>query len=100
MTRKRFVATTHRVKVSDKHRYSLPLFLGPRLDARIPELVDDGEPTKEVTDVKQDQLLQDPIYGVNQINGYLRSHKRVAARWYHYDEQTQEWKRRMTPFIA
>ncbi|CDS11971.1 hypothetical protein LRAMOSA04167 [Lichtheimia ramosa] len=100
LTRKRFVATTHRVKVSDKHRYSLPLFLGPRLDARIPELVDDGEPAQEVTDVKQDQLLQDPIYGVNQINGYLRSHKRVAARWYHYDEQAQEWKRRVTPFIA
>ncbi|KAI9321865.1 hypothetical protein BX666DRAFT_1039177 [Dichotomocladium elegans] len=95
LTNKAFISTTHRVRVNHTHhRYSIPLFLAPSLDAQIPQVAMSFTEKNEVTDVRQDQLLQNEIYGVNEMNGFLRSHKEVAAKWYAFDEATQTWHRR------
>ncbi|KAG1115023.1 hypothetical protein G6F42_014045 [Rhizopus arrhizus] len=99
LTKQTFVATTHRVinkpSANFTDRYSIPLFLAPALETKIPQ-VDIPIATKRsiVSDVKQDQLLQDEIYGVNELLGYLRSHKTTADKWYYYDQQEKQWHRR------
>lgn len=78
-------ATHHRV-VSPQpgvHRYSIPFFLGPRLDAVVkplrlpPEL---AELSRGVTDDPDNPLLA--AFGANAVVGWLRSHPRVAERWW------------------
>lgn len=99
MTKQTFVATTHRVvnKVTDNYvdRYSIPLFLAPALEAKIPQIdIPSTEKRQIVSDVKQEQLLQDEIYGVNELLGYLRSHKETANTWYYHDEKEKQWHRK------
>lgn len=78
-------ATRHRV-VSPRpgvHRYSIPFFLGPRLDAVVqplqlpPEL---AELSRGVTDDPGNPLHA--AFGENAVVGWLRSHPRVAERWW------------------
>jgi isopenicillin N synthase-like dioxygenase len=78
-------ATRHRV-ISPRpgvDRYSIPFFLGPRLDAVVepvtlpPEL---AARTRGVTDDPDNPLLA--AFGENALVGWLRSHPRVAERWW------------------
>jgi isopenicillin N synthase-like dioxygenase len=99
LTKQTFVATTHRVinksSVGYTDRYSIPLFLAPALETKIPQVdVPIGTKKKIISDVKQDQLLQDEIYGMNELLGYLRSHKTTANKWYYYDEDKKQWHRK------
>lgn len=71
------------------------MFLGPALETKIPQVdVPTAAKKKVVSDVKQDQLLQDEVYGVNELLGYLRSHKTTANTWYYYDEDKKQWHRK------
>ncbi|MFF0085729.1 isopenicillin N synthase family dioxygenase [Streptomyces canus] len=78
-------ATQHRV-VSPQpgvHRYSIPFFLGPRLDAVVKPLQLPPELTalsRGVTDDPDNPLLA--AFGENAVVGWLRSHPRVAERWW------------------
>ncbi|MGW2712711.1 isopenicillin N synthase family dioxygenase [Streptomyces sp. NPDC001356] len=78
-------ATRHRV-VSPRpgvHRYSVPFFLGPRLDAVVEPLVLPPELaalSRGVTDDPDNPLLA--AFGENAVIGWLRSHPRVAERWW------------------
>ncbi|MFE1198701.1 isopenicillin N synthase family dioxygenase [Streptomyces olivaceoviridis] len=78
-------ATQHRV-VSPQagvHRYSIPFFLGPRLDAVVKPLNLPGELaalSRGVTDDPDNPLLA--AFGENAVVGWLRSHPRVAERWW------------------
>ncbi|GAA5807871.1 hypothetical protein MFLAVUS_001250 [Mucor flavus] len=99
LTRQTFVATTHRVinKSLENYadRFSIPLFLSPSLETKIPQ-IDLNTVTKRtfVSDVKQDQLLQDEIYGVNELRGFIRSHKETADTWYYLNEEQKQWQRK------
>jgi isopenicillin N synthase-like dioxygenase len=78
-------ATQHRV-VSPQpgvDRYSIPFFLGPRLDAvveplQLPEEL--AERIRGVTDDPDNPLLA--AFGENAVVGWIRSHPRVAERWW------------------
>ncbi|WP_405540130.1 isopenicillin N synthase family oxygenase [Streptomyces sp. NBC_00075] len=78
-------ATQHRVvsPQSGVDRYSIPFFLGPRLDAVVkplqlpPEL---AARSRGVTDDPDNPLLA--AFGENAVVGWLRSHPRVAERWW------------------
>lgn len=78
-------ATQHRV-VSPQpgvDRYSIPFFLGPRLDAVVEPLRLPAELAARsggVTDDPNNPLLA--AYGENALVGWLRSHPRVAERWW------------------
>lgn len=78
-------ATRHRV-VSPRagvDRYSVPFFLGPRLDAVVtplrlpPEL---AARSRGVTDDPDNPLPA--AFGENAVIGWLRSHPKVAERWW------------------
>ena len=78
-------ATRHRVvsPPANRDRYSIPVFLGPRLDAVVQPLQLPPELAAEASGVEQDP--DNPIlaeYGNNQLRGWLRSHPRVAERWW------------------
>lgn len=79
------VATKHRV-ISPPvgvDRYSVPFFLGPRLDAVVEPLVLPAELAAGARGVSQD--ADNPLlsaYGENALLGWLRSHPKVAERWY------------------
>ncbi|MEU6198738.1 2-oxoglutarate and iron-dependent oxygenase domain-containing protein [Streptomyces sp. NPDC047061] len=78
-------ATQHRV-VSPQpgvDRYSMPFFLGPRLDAVVRPLELPAELaalSRGVTDDPDNPLLA--AFGENAVVGWLRSHPRVAERWW------------------
>ncbi len=78
-------ATQHRV-VSPQpgvHRYSIPFFLGPRLDAVVKPLLLPPELaalSRGVSDDPDNPLLA--AFGENAVVGWLRSHPRVAERWW------------------
>lgn len=78
-------ATAHRV-VSPRagvDRYSLPFFLAPRLDAVVEPLTLPPElaaRARGVSDDPDNPLLAQ--YGANALLGWLRSHPRVAERWW------------------
>ncbi|MEU1343595.1 2-oxoglutarate and iron-dependent oxygenase domain-containing protein [Streptomyces sp. NPDC005827] len=78
-------ATRHRV-VSPQpgvDRYSIPFFLGPRLDAVVKPLSLPAELavlSRGVTDDPDNPLLA--AFGENAVVGWLRSHPRVAERWW------------------
>ena len=78
-------ATDHRVLSPPPgvDRYSIPFFLGPRLDAVVEPLTLPPELAARASGVTQDPdnpLL--PTFGENALVGWLRSHPRVAERWW------------------
>jgi len=78
-------ATVHRVvsPPSGVDRYSVPFFLGPRLDAVVepitlpPEL---AARARGIDDDPDNPLLA--AFGEKALIGWLRSHPRVASRWW------------------
>ncbi|MFD9894886.1 isopenicillin N synthase family dioxygenase [Amycolatopsis sp. NPDC059027] len=84
-TRGYLTATRHRVvsPPSGVERFSVPFFLGPRLDAvveplRLPPELAAG--ARGISDDKDNPLLA--AYGENALVGWLRSHPKVAERWW------------------
>jgi len=78
-------ATVHRVvsPATTQDRYSIPFFLGPRLDATVPAipLPDDlAAQARGIEDDPANPLLS--VYGANALKGWLRAHPRVAERWW------------------
>ena len=78
-------ATDHRVvsPASGADRYSIPFFLGPRLDAVVEPLPLPPELAAQARGVTQDP--DNPLlaaFGENALLGWLRSHPRVAERWW------------------
>jgi isopenicillin N synthase-like dioxygenase len=64
-------------------RYSIPFFLGPRLDATVPAIpLPDGlaAEARGIEDDPDNPLLS--VYGENALKGWLRAHPRVAERWW------------------
>jgi isopenicillin N synthase-like dioxygenase len=79
------IATRHRVVSPPPgvDRYSVPFFLGPRLDAVVEPLTlpaDLAELARGVSDEAGNPLLA--AYGENALIGWLRSHPAVARRWW------------------
>jgi isopenicillin N synthase-like dioxygenase len=78
-------ATDHRVvsPAADVDRYSIPFFLGPRLDAVVEPLTLPPDLAARVRGVSEDP--DNPLlaaFGENALVGWLRSHPRVAERWW------------------
>ncbi|MFI5777640.1 2OG-Fe(II) oxygenase family protein [Nocardia sp. NPDC051570] len=79
------IATRHRVvsPPAGVDRYSVPFFLGPRLDAVVRPLVLPPELAAQARGVSQE--ADNPLhaqYGENALRGWLRSHPLVAQRWW------------------
>ncbi|ORX57979.1 Clavaminate synthase-like protein [Hesseltinella vesiculosa] len=96
LTRRRFIATVHRVLTNGKHdRYSIPLFLAPHNQCKVPQLDRffplENDKRGQVADVKEDQLLQGEVYGENEFKGYRRSHVAVTNKWFFYDDTRANW---------
>jgi isopenicillin N synthase-like dioxygenase len=84
-TRGYLKATDHRVlsPAAGTDRYSIPFFLGPRLDAVVEPLDLPPELAARARGVTQDP--DNPLlaaFGENALVGWLRSHPRVAQRWW------------------
>ncbi|MGZ4603986.1 MAG: isopenicillin N synthase family dioxygenase [Kineosporiaceae bacterium] len=77
-------ATRHRVvSPAGRERFSVPVFLGPRLDAVVQPLQLPPELAREARGVEDDP--DNPLlaqYGEKSLIGWLRSHPAVAQRWY------------------
>lgn len=78
-------ATVHRVvsPPTTQDRYSIPFFLGPRLDATVPAIPLPNDLAAEARGIEDDPdnpLLS--VYGENALKGWLRAHPRVAERWW------------------
>ncbi|GAA1295674.1 isopenicillin N synthase family oxygenase [Saccharothrix xinjiangensis] len=78
-------ATRHRVlsPPAGVERFSVPFFLGPRLDAVVEPLELPAELAAAARGVDQD--ADNPLlaaYGENALLGWLRSHPEVAERWW------------------
>ena len=78
-------ATVHRVTSppGDAERFSIPFFLGPRLDSEIEEIPLPPELAAQARGVDEDP--DNPLltqYGENTLKGWLRAHPKVAARWW------------------
>jgi isopenicillin N synthase-like dioxygenase/ADP-ribose pyrophosphatase YjhB (NUDIX family) len=78
-------ATVHRVvsPATTQDRYSIPFFLGPRLDATVPEIPLPDSLAAQARGIEDDPdnpLLSE--YGANALKGWLRAHPRVADRWW------------------
>ena len=78
-------ATVHRVvsPQGDVERFSIPYFLGPRLDSVIEEIPLPPELAAQARGVDTDPsnpLLTE--YGANTLKGWLRAHPKVAERWW------------------
>lgn len=76
-------ATVHRVvsPPGDRDRYSVPFFLGPRLDAEVPRMTLPPELAAEARGVDEDP--DNPLiahFGENTLKGWLRAHPKVAER--------------------
>jgi isopenicillin N synthase-like dioxygenase len=78
-------ATRHRV-ISPRvgrDRYSVPVFVGPRLDAVVTPLQLPAELAGQARGVEQDPANElRAEFGEKALVGWLRSHPRVAQRWY------------------
>jgi isopenicillin N synthase-like dioxygenase len=78
------IATRHRViSPAGVDRYSIPFFLGPRLDAVVEPLTLPAELAAEAKGVSDDP--DNPLhaaFGENALVGWLRSHPRVAEKWW------------------
>lgn len=84
-TRGYLTATRHRVVSPPPgvDRYSVPFFLGPRLDAVVEPLDLPAELAARARGVSQD--ADNPLlaaFGDNAVLGWLRSHPQVAQRWW------------------
>ncbi|HWG26975.1 isopenicillin N synthase family dioxygenase [Actinospica sp.] len=84
-TRGYLKATDHRVvsPAAGVDRYSIPFFLGPRLDAVVEPLTLPRELAAQARGVTQDP--DNPLlaaFGEKALLGWLRSHPRVAERWW------------------
>ncbi|MFJ4657544.1 isopenicillin N synthase family dioxygenase [Nocardia sp. NPDC088792] len=84
-TRGYLTATRHRVvsPPAGVDRYSVPFFLGPRLDAVVEPLRLPAELAERARGVSQD--AENPLlaaFGENAVIGWLRSHPAVARRWW------------------
>src|SRR3954469_1663055 len=78
-------ATRHRVvsPPAGRERFSVPLSLGPRLDAVVEPLTLPPElaaRARGVDDDPDNPIL--PEYGTKTLLGWIRSHPRVAERWW------------------
>jgi isopenicillin N synthase-like dioxygenase len=78
-------ATVHRVvsPPGEAERFSVPFFLGPRLDSVIEEIPLPPELAAQARGIDTDPenpLLRD--YGANTLKGWLRAHPKVAERWW------------------
>ncbi|MCM6778614.1 isopenicillin N synthase family oxygenase [Nocardia sp. CDC159] len=78
-------ATRHRVlsPPAGVDRYSVPFFLGPRLDAVVEPLVLPPELAARARGVSAE--ADNPLharFGENALRGWLRSHPEVARRWW------------------
>ncbi len=77
-------ATRHRVvSPAGRERFSIPVFLDPRLDAVVEPLPLPPELAAEARGVEDDP--HNPLlaqYGEKSLIGWLRSHPRVAERWH------------------
>ncbi|MET9486746.1 2-oxoglutarate and iron-dependent oxygenase domain-containing protein [Nocardia sp. NPDC006630] len=79
------IATRHRVvsPPAGVDRYSVPFFLGPRLDAVVEPLVLPAELAAQARGVSAD--ADNPLlaqFGENAVIGWLRSHPKVAEKWW------------------
>lgn len=84
-TRGYLIATKHRVvsPPAGVDRYSVPFFLGPRLDAIVEPLTLPAELAARARGVSTE--ADNPLlarYGDNAVIGWLRSHPEVARRWW------------------
>ena len=78
-------ATLHRVvsPPTTADRFSIPFFLGPRLDAAVPAIELPAELAAQARGIEADPdnpLLA--VYGENALKGWLRAHPGVAQRWW------------------
>ncbi|MCG8914290.1 isopenicillin N synthase family oxygenase [Actinokineospora sp. PR83] len=78
-------ATRHRVlsPPAGVERFSVPFFLGPRLDAVVEPLELPADLAAEARGVSED--ADNPLhaaFGENALVGWLRSHPKVAQRWW------------------
>lgn len=77
-------ATQHRViSPTGVDRYSIPFFLAPRLDAVVEPLELPAGLAAAARGISQDE--NNPLlaaYGENALLGWLRSHPRVASKWW------------------
>lgn len=85
MTQGYLRATVHRVvsPPGDVDRYSVPFFLGPRLDAVMPVMPLPPELAAEARGVDLDP--DNPLlahFGENTLKGWLRAHPKVAEQWW------------------
>jgi isopenicillin N synthase-like dioxygenase len=66
-----------------RDRYSVPVFLGPRLDAVVTPLTLPPALAGQARGVEEDpdNVLR-PEFGEKALVGWLRSHPRVAQRWW------------------
>lgn len=78
-------ATRHRVvsPPAGRVRYSVPVFVGPRLDAVVTPLTLPAELAARARGVEEDpdNVLR-AEFGEKTLAGWLRSHPRVAERWW------------------
>jgi isopenicillin N synthase-like dioxygenase len=84
-TRGYLTATRHRVvsPPAGVERFSVPFFLGPRLDAVVEPLelpADLATGARGISADKDNPLLA--AFGENALVGWLRSHPKVAQRWW------------------
>ncbi len=78
-------ATRHRVlsPPAGRQRFSVPVFLGPRLDAVVTPLTLPPDLAAQATGVEPDEgNVIVPHFGENTLRGWLRSHPGVARRWW------------------
>ncbi|MDF2979137.1 MAG: 2OG-Fe(II) oxygenase [Actinomycetospora sp.] len=86
-TRGYLTATRHRVASPPPgvDRYSVPFFLGPRLDAAVEPIDLPPELAAETGAWDPAQDPDNPLlaaHGEDALIGWLRSHPAVAARWW------------------
>ena len=78
-------ATKHRVvsPPAGRDRFSVPAFLGPRLDAVVTPLTLPPDLAGQARGVEaESHNVIVPHFGENTVRGWLRSHPRVAQRWW------------------
>ncbi|WP_088317114.1 isopenicillin N synthase family oxygenase [Kineosporia sp. R_H_3] len=78
-------ATKHRVvsPPAGRDRFSVPAFLGPRLDAVVDPLTLPADLAAQARGVEaESHNVIVPHFGENTLRGWMRSHPRIVARWW------------------